>query len=98
MIAARGDAPSLERGKADPQVDFGWTGGTLAFRAAPASEVAAMVGRWLDIPIDVDSTLRSEKVTLSINEESSNQALTVLSTILQARIVWSGQTARLIPQ
>lgn len=88
-----GGALAAERGAATPD-DLAWTNGTLVFRDAPVSDVAADLKRWYGVEIRVsDSALLRRHFTGSFTHESPNRVLDVLALALGARVDRRGDTA-----
>jgi ferric-dicitrate binding protein FerR (iron transport regulator) len=95
-VSVAGD-PTPRVGTADPRTDFSWVRDTLVFNATPASDVAAAIGRWYDVDVVLaDTAMRARQLTLSLSDETTDQALGVLAALLHARVVRQGRLASLV--
>jgi transmembrane sensor len=75
-----------------------WTRGTLVFHDAPLGDVVAQLGRWYDVEIEVSgASSAAERLTISFETGSVDEALAMLAQVVDARWTRSGKTARLTP-
>jgi ferric-dicitrate binding protein FerR (iron transport regulator) len=81
-LDARGQ-PDVVRDTAEVTEAFAWTHGTLHYRAAPLTDVAADLGRAYDLDIHVaDSALGARVVKYTVDGEDARTALDVLVATL----------------
>jgi transmembrane sensor len=75
-----------------------WTRGTLVFRGAPLEDVMAELSRWYDVSFaPVGPALGDVKVTASYEQESLDEVLDQLGSVIGARVERTGQVITLIP-
>jgi transmembrane sensor len=75
-----------------------WTRGRLVFDDERVAAVVAQLERWYDLDIDVaDPALGGERVTISFETESADEALSALAKVLNVRLTRSGRSVRLVP-
>jgi transmembrane sensor len=75
-----------------------WTRGRLVFDDEPLSAVTARLERWYDLQIAVaDPSLGGERVTISFETESADEALSALAKVLDVRMTRTGRSVRLAP-
>jgi transmembrane sensor len=69
VFVARDGATAIERG-ADVANDTSWTAGQVAFVATPLADVAAALGRWYDLDVEVPSALAGRRFsgTFAVND------------------------------
>jgi len=73
-----------------------WTRGTLVFHDAPLGDVVAQLGRWYDVEIEMSgASSAAERLTISFETGSVDEALAMLAQVVDARWTRSGKTARL---
>jgi transmembrane sensor len=76
-----------------------WTRGELSFDDVPLRSVAADVGRWYDVDIQVtDSTLAARHVTIVFPDPDLTRVLRSLTVALHARYTRDGQVILLSPR
>jgi transmembrane sensor len=74
--------------------DVAWTAGTLVFRDAPLSRVAAELQRWYGVTLQADdSILYQRHVTATFSGEPIDQVLRVLGLAVDARVDRQGDNA-----
>jgi transmembrane sensor len=75
-----------------------WTRGRLVFDDDSVATVLAQLERWYDLDIAADDpSLGRERVTISFDTESAEEALSALAKVLDVRLTWSGRAVRLVP-
>jgi transmembrane sensor len=75
-----------------------WTRGRLVFDDEPIAAVLAQLARWYDLDTAaIDPSLRSERVTISFETESADEALSALAKVLDVRLMRTGRAVRLMP-
>lgn len=73
----------------DVEQALAWTDGRLRFVGTPLAATIPELERSLGVTITVDdSTLLSEPVTASLENESPREALQIIATVTHARVVW----------
>jgi transmembrane sensor len=75
-----------------------WTRGRLIFDDDSVATVLRELERWYDLAIGVgDPSLRAERITISFETESADEALSALAKVLDVRMTRDGRTVRLAP-
>jgi transmembrane sensor len=75
-----------------------WTRGRLVFDDDSVAAVLEQLERWYDLDIGVgDPSLGAERITISFETESAEEALSALARVLNVRLVRSGRSVRLVP-
>jgi transmembrane sensor len=75
-----------------------WTRGRLVFDDDSVATVLTQLERWYDLDISVDdASLGAERVTISFETESPDEALSALAKVLNVRLTRSGRSVRLAP-
>jgi transmembrane sensor len=75
-----------------------WTRGRLVFDDDSVAAVLAQLERWYDLEIRVaDPLLGAERITISFETESAEEALSALAKVLNVRMTRSGRSVRLVP-
>lgn len=65
-----------------------WTEGRLVFDQAPLGEIVTELERWYDVEIETrNAALDAERVTISFAQQTVDQALSELATVVNARQV-----------
>jgi transmembrane sensor len=78
--------------------ELAWTKGRLVFRDAPATEVAADVGRRYDLVIQLpESAFSNVRLTALFDAETTTQALDLLAVALNARYSRDGRVVTFTP-
>lgn len=96
VIDERGHATLVSGVALDHYVS--WTRGRLVFDDDSVAAVLEQLERWYDLDIAADDpSLGSERVTISFETESANEALSALAKVLDVRLTRTGRTARLVP-
>lgn len=87
MAGPHGNAPVTHG--TDVEQALAWTDGRLRFVGTPLAATIPELERSLGVTITVDdSTLLSEPVTASLENESPREALQIIATVTHARVVW----------
>jgi transmembrane sensor len=74
-----------------------WTEGRLVFDQTPLAEIVTDLERWYGLDIEVEGpALDDERVTISFAQQTADQALSELATVLHARHARSDGRVRLI--
>jgi transmembrane sensor len=74
-----------------------WTRGRLVFDDDSVAAVLTQLERWYDLDISVDDpSLSGERVTISFETESADQALAALAKVLDVRMTRIGRSVRLV--
>jgi transmembrane sensor len=88
-------APQVEHG-VDVGQYLGWTQGRLSFYRAPLADVVVQLGRWYDLRFVVqDSSLRSQRVTMSVSTTSADALVDAMGAALGLHAVRRGDTITL---
>jgi transmembrane sensor len=75
-----------------------WTRGRLVFDDDSVATVLTQLERWYDLDIGVDDpSLGAERITISFETESAEEALSALAKVLNVRLTRSGRSVRLVP-
>jgi transmembrane sensor len=75
-----------------------WTRGRLVFDDDSVATVLTQLERWYDLDIGVDDpSLGAERITISFETESAEEALSALAKVLDVRLTRSGRSVRLVP-
>jgi transmembrane sensor len=75
-----------------------WTRGRLVFDDDRVDTVLAQLERWYDLNIAVaDRALGAERITISFETESADEALSALAKVLDVRMTRTGRSVRLAP-
>lgn len=73
-----------------------WTRGRLVFDDEPVGAVIAQLERWYDLQITItEPSLGRERVTISFETESADEALSALAKVLDVRMTRTGRSVRL---
>lgn len=95
-VTARG-APAVIR-RADETREIAWTRGTITFQNAPVREVAAEIGRWYDVELQVPDTALAERhLTIEFDNEPLETVLRDMAAALNARVERRGLVVVLTP-
>lgn len=78
--------------------DMAWVRGNIAFDHAPVTEVLATLTRWYGYEFRVDSTIMRQSVTVWVSTESSAEALSTLSHLLDLTVSVQGDTVTMVPR
>lgn len=74
-----------------------WTRGALRFDDVPLRSVILQLDRWYDLDIQLDdTTLAGERLTMSFDTPSADEALAALAGILNIRFTRTGRSVRLL--
>lgn len=92
---AAGGAVRLARGAATDD-DEAWTRGTLVFRDAPLTEVAAELRRWYGVVLVVDPSLSARHLTASFDGANADEALRVVAAAVGGELQRHGDTAAVV--
>ncbi len=77
----------------DPTAYTAWLRGQLTFDNTPLSEVAAELGRWYDVDVQLaDTSLARETFTATFHADSFSEAIRTLTTVLHLRADRQGKT------
>jgi transmembrane sensor len=86
---------AVERG-VDVESATLWTKGRLRYERAPLGAVVADLGRWYDLEIAVtDTSLASERITITFDHALADDAVQRLANVLGVRAERTGRTVRL---
>ena len=88
----------VEQG-ADTTAHLGWTGGRLVFRDATVAEVAAQLGRWYDVRVEVAPAVAGRRVTVNMPAGSLTAVLRAVTVPLDTRFAYDreGRTVHVGP-
>lgn len=88
----------VEQG-ADTTAHLGWTGGRLVFRDAPVADVAAQLGRWYDVRVEVAPAVAGRRVTVNMPAGSLTAVLRAVTVPLDTRFAYDreGRTVHVGP-
>jgi transmembrane sensor len=93
VIDSSGQSAAVEHG-VDASTAVGWTRGQLAFEAVPFRDVAASLGRWYDLDIQLaEPALGRQPLTVTFGTESTHQVLDALALLTHTRYEQRGRTA-----
>jgi transmembrane sensor len=87
-------AVTAERGVVSHD-DVAWAGGTLTYRAAPVSLVAADLRRWYGLELRIDSTLAARRLTATFVGDPTEQVVQVVALALGATVERDGNVVTL---
>jgi transmembrane sensor len=74
-----------------------WTEGRLVFDQTPLGEIMTELERWYDVELVMgDATLDAERVTITFAQQTADQALTELATVLDAHVVRTDRRIQLV--
>lgn len=86
----------VERGGVT-EPDTAWTRGRLVFREAPIASVRTELRRWYGIDLQIDSSLASSHLTMTVDGESADRVLETIALSLGAQISRQGSVAVIKP-
>jgi len=86
----------VERGGVT-EPDTAWTRGRLVFREAPIATVRAELRRWYGIDLQIDSSLASSHLTMTVDGESTDRVLETIALSLGAQVSRQGSVAVIKP-
>lgn len=86
--------PIVQRG-ADVASELAWTTGNVRIRAMPLHQVIPELERWYNLEILADSKLMNQRVTMSLQNESPAEVISMLATLLHANAERTGNVVRL---
>jgi transmembrane sensor len=96
VIDARGRATVVSGVPLEHYVS--WTRGRLVFDDDSVAAVVAQLERWYDLDVAVaDASLGAERITISFETESAEEALSALAKVLNVRMTRNGRSVRLTP-
>jgi ferric-dicitrate binding protein FerR (iron transport regulator) len=71
-----------------------WVKGTLAFEKTPLRDAVHRLARWYDLEIHVeDADLADRELTVAFPDETAEQALARVASLLDADLEWRGRVA-----
>ncbi|HUQ80755.1 MAG TPA: FecR domain-containing protein [Gemmatimonadaceae bacterium] len=86
----------VERGGVT-EPDTAWTRGRLVFREAPIGTVRSELRRWYGVELQVDSSLASRHLTMTVDGESADRVLETIALSLGAQVSRQGSVAVIKP-
>lgn len=70
-----------------------WASGELRFRDVTLEQLSGTLERWYGVRVQVDASLKNQRVTTSLNGGSVRSVLNELALALEGEVVWVGDTA-----
>jgi ferric-dicitrate binding protein FerR (iron transport regulator) len=93
-LSSNGELTNPERVDIDSYLS--WMNGKISFDDVPFSEILAQVERWYNVQFSLqDSTFINDRLTVSINKNSLDNVLDVLTTLTNTRYEKNGNIVTL---
>ncbi len=88
----RAGVTEVARGSASAE-DASWASGELRFRDVTLEALAGTLERWYGVRVEVDGSLRGQRVSTSLNGGTVKSVLNEVAMTLAAEVEWAGDTA-----